>query len=264
MNKINSNIPKIRNDKSCLKLLLISILLLVVGCYGVTAYLSNSFANSIKKVFKKTKVDKDYSQYDFIASDSTFYLKYPNEIELDKYGYISVQGTRFNSTEIKKISLIGIGMNDFEVNTFPFEILHFKNLEYLSLKMRGFKRLPEEIINLENLRTLDLQHSAVEELPINITKLKNLEEIILLYSKVNKLPKGIQQLRKLKYLHLGCTNFQTIPIELYEMHWLKRLILTNIKECEGDLDVGFYTKQDVDSLKRMLPKTQLFVKSTSK
>ena len=221
---------------------------------------SESISASI--VGKKTKID--YSHYDFITADSMFYLKYPEEINIDNSGSITVQGVKFDSKEIRKITLGGIGLNEWNFKDFPYEILQFENLEYLSLKMRGFKSIPNEIINLKKLKTLDLQHSAVEELPPCISKLKNLEELILLYCKVNKLPKEIHQLRKLKYLQLGCTKFETIPKQLYKMHWLNRLILTNIKECEGDTKGGFYNKEDVEKLIKMLPKTKIFIKGTSK
>ena len=207
-----------------------------------------------------THEQSDYSKYDFIAPDSTFHLKYPEEIRIDEQGLVTVKGAKFSVNEIRKISLGGLGLNDWEYKDFPIEVLKFEHLEYLYLGMRGFKRIPDEITKLKHLKVLDLQHTAVEALPSNFSELKRLEELILLYSNIKKLPENISKMSSLKRLHLGCTNFDKIPTQLFKMTWLESLILTNRRECDNETLYGFYHETERSKLKAMLPLTDVKIR----
>lgn len=257
------NNGKYKKIKSYLFLIILFLLFSLGIYFGLKKYKSNSVKTpSNDKLIETCK--KDYSKYDFIADDSTFYLKYPDEIQINDLGEITVQGTNFNYKEIKKISLGGLGFNSVDFKEFPYEILEFENLEYLFLGMRGFNYLPDEIIKLKNLKVLDLQHSLVEELSPNITRLENLAELILLYSNIQNLPEEFENLSKLKRLHLGCTNFNNIPKQLYKMNWLETLTLTNANECDDEYKLAFYNRKDVKELASMLPNTNIRIRINKK
>lgn len=242
--------------------LIISII--VVGItYCLVDYYSSSSIASFNENETRTYEQSDYSEFDFIAHDSTFYLKYPEETKIDEKGFITVNGTKFDAKKIRKISLLGVGLNNREFSDFPVEVLKFENLEYLYLGMRGFKRVPEEIVELKHLKVLDLQHCAVEELPSNLSELRQLEELILLYTNIKQLPDDIDKLIRLKRLHLGCTNFDEIPTQLFKMNGLQSLILTNRRECGGDSQYGFYKEKEKRGLKAMLPNTNVYFRERS-
>ncbi len=251
---------KNKKVKLFLGVMMLILVLLIMGYFAINHFTDNTITDSPEEI--DSRIDKkNYSNYDFIAQDSTFYLEHPEEIKIDDNGYITVEGTKFNFLDIKKLRLGGLGDNDWTIKEFPFEVLKLKNLEYLSLSFRGFEQLPNEIVQLDKLKILDLQHSAVEQLPENIAELKNLEQLILLYSNIRELPDGIIGMSNLKILNLGCTKFERIPRQLFEMRALERLLLVHEKECDEDTKIVFYDKAEIEKLKRMLSNTKVGINS---
>ncbi len=114
--------------------------------------------------------------------------------------------------------------------SFPFEIMKFKNLQYLSLRNDHFLSIPKEISELKNLKTLDLSGNDFSVLPKEFTQLKSLEELYLNQDKNLNLNMDfyvLGQLPKLRILHLEGDGLKKLPKSILRLTHLEQLYLND-------------------------------------
>ncbi len=127
-----------------------------------------------------------------------------------------------NATKNKELveSLI---LRDQRLDSFPDEIVEFKNLRFLDLSMNNFSSIPAGISELKNLEELVIAYSKINEVPNSIKGLKNLKRLVLLYSQVEVVDKGICDLIKLVSINLSFNQLNTLPDCICQLESLKEL-----------------------------------------
>ena len=92
-----------------------------------------------------------------------------------------------------------------------YSILHFPNLQVLSIVTCDIEILPNNIDKLQGLKILNLIGNKIYHLPNSIGNLKNLTSLQLGVNKLDSLPASIGNLKKLRTLVIGNNNFTSIP-----------------------------------------------------
>lgn len=137
--------------------------------------------------------------------------------------FSSLEDAMKKPSEVKRLSLAQNGLNSF-----PLEILQFKNLESLILWENNIVEIPEEIGNLSKLKELNLANNRLKQLPKSIEKLSELEKLNLNVNSLESFPKTILKLRKLKDLIIGFNPIKEIPNEISELDKLVHLAIGGI------------------------------------
>ncbi|XP_008813201.4 putative disease resistance protein RGA3 [Phoenix dactylifera] len=105
-------------------------------------------------------------------------------------------------------------------------------LRVLDFSDSPIKKLPDSLGNLIHLRYLDMSFFDISALPESIGNLVNLQFLMLLYcTDLHRLPKGIGKLHNLRCLDLLETKLEGVPIELVNLHHLRRLYISYSDIC---------------------------------
>jgi Leucine-rich repeat (LRR) protein len=167
---------------------------------------------TVNQVENKQEISPKVKQNSIIHDcNEHYYLKKLKDAKPNKNGLVKLflndeKHILVHPDSVYCLDLFG----DWENTIFPKEVFNFKNIRYLYLGMRSFKKIPSEISTLSKLERIDFQHSALETLPKEITQLKNLKEIILHYcTNFKKLPDEICELKSLNFLQIAFTRIDT-------------------------------------------------------
>jgi len=184
----------------------------------------------------------------------------------------------------------------------PSSIGVFKSLEILNLSSNYLTKLPDEISKLENLVCLDLGSNKFNDFPKGICKLKKLKELNISKNKgygffhLTKTIKSLQildlsntylangtinligKMKNLRSLNLSDTGI-SFPSFVYKLDHLETLDLSrnSLRDTIDDwkgltklrnlktlvLGPAHWINTTVDDIKKLLPNTEIIVKSTS-
>ena len=162
--------------------------------------------------------------------------------------YIKAQGQVLDSTalaeaftyssleealkEPEKVYKLSLKKNHLE--SFPMEILQFKNIQFLDLSRNKIVEIPVEIKNLTLLQELNLSRNEIEEIPKEITKLTHLKALYLNQNNIAAIPVQIGNLSKLEILDMWSNDLVFFPDELEQLKNLKKLDLRAILLSENE------------------------------
>lgn len=111
------------------------------------------------------------------------------------------------------LTITEISLRREKLETFPFEIFSFKNLESLDLRNNKLDSIPENIVLLGKLKKILLSRNNFEHFPEPLKQLKQIEHIDLWDNKITNLNFGLQTFPNLRYLDIS--GILLIP-EIYE------------------------------------------------
>lgn len=134
-----------------------------------------------------------------------------------------------------------LNLSKSKLDSFPRQILLFKNLIELDLSKNRLEEVPPEIGQLIHLRKLNLANNKLVHLPLEIGQLKELVFLGLNRNIIEDLPPTIGELQNLEILELWDNELNTVPDEIAELQNLKLLELRGILFTEEEL-------QRIDSL----------------
>ena len=117
-------------------------------------------------------------------------------------------------------------LHNLGINTFPKEILAFKNLKKLDLSQNKLKEIPSEIANLITLESLVFSDNEITSLPDELSKLSKLKVINLQNNPLSNIPKVIFQLKNLRLLQLSNTKIEKVDSEIGRLPNLEILDLS--------------------------------------
>ena len=128
---------------------------------------------------------------------------------------------------IKNKNVIGLGLYNCDLESFPEPILKLQSLQKLNLANNKLQKLPLSISNLTMLRKLDLSLNGLISIPDSIGKCKSLKSIILVENNLKNLPKSIGDLIALKKLILNNNKLKKLPKSIGNLTSLERLEMDN-------------------------------------
>ena len=134
-----------------------------------------------------------------------------------------------------------LNLSKSRLDSFPLEILLFKNLTELNLSKNKIAEIPAGIGELIHLKRLNLANNKLVHLPAEIGQLKDLVYLELNRNVIEDLPPTIGQLINLEVLELWDNELNDIPDEISELINLKVLELRGILFTEEE-------QQRIDSL----------------
>ena len=88
-------------------------------------------------------------------------------------------------------SVFVLSLSRNKLDTFPTQILTFRNLRELDLSKNRLRTLPHQINSLSNLEVLNLDRNRLDSLPDEIGLLQNLRCLKLSRNRLYYLPKSI-------------------------------------------------------------------------
>jgi Leucine-rich repeat (LRR) protein len=112
----------------------------------------------------------------------------------------------------------------------PSEIFDFKNLKSLDLSMNEFDSIPNEIGQLTKLEYLSIGYCNIKFVSPNIGKLKNLKNLGLLDNKLTSFPIGICDLYSIETIGLNLNPIYEVPECVLNLPNLKGLFLMEEKQ----------------------------------
>lgn len=183
-----------------------------------------------------------YSNSNYSGPDSTEYIKYDLDADVNDFSNV-------NEQTIRKVSL-----NDLGLKELPTEITAIDSLEDLSLSLNKGMDFSSSFSRLENpqtLKKLSLVNCSLNSLPVEILRFSNLEKLYIgmnpdldpvqsievlsklpnlkeLWIQGNEweyLPDTISKLRSLNLLYAKRNNFSTLPESINEVDSLKRVFI---------------------------------------
>lgn len=120
--------------------------------------------------------------------------------------------------QINSILKIDLSNNNFD--TFPEDLIRFKNLRELTIDSNYIKLIPDSLSELKKLKHISIAHNNIEHISDQIVELKDLESLNLSYNRLKKIPSNLYQI-KLKTnktspqgLLLHGNNFE-VPAEIF-------------------------------------------------
>jgi Leucine-rich repeat (LRR) protein len=134
-----------------------------------------------------------------------------------------------------------LNLSKRKLDSFPDQILQFKNLIELDLTRNKIEELPAGIGDLIHLQRLKLGNNALVHLPPEIGNLKKLVFLELSRNQLEDLPPTIGGLTSLEILELWDNELKDVPDEISELQNLKMLELRGILFTEEQ-------QQRIDSL----------------
>ena len=100
----------------------------------------------------------------------------------------------------------------------------------------------------EKVWYLDIALQKLKSFPTLIFELSNLKELYISYNYWPSIPNGLSKLKNLEILDIsGHYYMNSLPEDLYQMTWLKQVIVKDHKLNAGE----------VDKLKKALPDTEI-------
>ena len=125
---------------------------------------------------------------------------YKNECKKDKLKTLDLSGKQLNNSILnidtsKSICLESINLSNNNLDSFPNEILSFKELRVLNLQNNNISQIPSKISGLQKLKALNLLGNDIRTLPNEIKELKNLRLLIIINN-----PISIDEYERIKLL----------------------------------------------------------------
>lgn len=111
------------------------------------------------------------------------------------------------------LTITEISLRRKKLDTFPEELLHFKNLESLDLRNNKLDSIPDDIGQLKALKKIQLSRNQFETFPEPLKDLKQLEYIDLWDNSITDLNFGLETFPNLKYIDIS--GVLLVP-EVYE------------------------------------------------
>ena len=108
-------------------------------------------------------------------------------------------------------SVFILSLSRQKLDTFPSQILCFRNLRELDLSKNRLRTIPPQISRLSNLEVLNLDRNRLDSLPEEIGLLHNLRYLKLSRNRLYYLPAGIGNLFNLKELILWSNGIKCFP-----------------------------------------------------
>jgi hypothetical protein len=139
------------------------------------------------------------------------------------YIYRSLAEASVNPEKVFRLNL-----SKSRLDSFPMQIIAFKNLRELDLSKNKIVEIPPEIGELVNLERLNLANNKLIHLPPEIGNLINLVFLGLNRNVLEDLPPTIGNLQNLEVLELWDNELDDIPDEIAQLQNLKRLELRGI------------------------------------
>ena len=139
------------------------------------------------------------------------------------YVYRSISEAKANPDQVFRLNL-----SKTKLDSFPAEILLFKNLRELDLSKNRLHSLPPEIGQLTQLKRLNLANNKLDSLPEEIGNLIKLEYLGLNRNVLESVPASIGKLQSLEVLELWDNELADVPDEIANLTNLKVLELRGI------------------------------------
>lgn len=136
----------------------------------------------------------------------------------------------------------------------PKKISKFKNLEYLDLSMNKIKSLPKWLGDIDSLKHLGIWHSPLKNID-NIIYYTQLEDLSLSFNRIENIPEGVGDLVKLRELHLNGNYITDAPLSICN---LKNLQYLGIYDRERDCMIPL---EKQEQLKQCLPNCAMKLKN---
>jgi len=160
--------------------------------------------------------------------------------------------TKFNNLDSAMLTPLHVkelSLREKGYSKIPDQIFKFSNLEILDLSLNKIDSIPNAIKELENLKFLLLAYSEVKFITPKINQLKNLENINLLDNQISKIPDEVCSLEKLRKINLAGNKLEGLPDCLCNLKTLKVLGISYRK------DEKHLTKEEYLRFKECLPTT---------
>lgn len=140
------------------------------------------------------------------------------------------------------------------LKSFPYEILKFRNLQYLDVSKNSIETLPDSIDKLINLQYFACSKTGLKQVPKQIGRLTNLTYLNLNQNDLEMLPPQIGNLEKLEILDLWSNNFSEYPSTLSSLKSLKVIDLRNI----------LINDETQEYLQKLMPKAKVYMSPSCK
>ncbi|PIA47175.1 hypothetical protein AQUCO_01400099v1 [Aquilegia coerulea] len=143
---------------------------------------------------------------------------------------------------LKSLTALGLGQNDYDEGQIPENIGNLKNLTWLYLPGSNFSgEIPDTILELESLETLDLSDNMLSgNFPKAIPKMRSLNKIELWKNNLTgEIPKELAELIHLREFDISKNNmYGNLPTEIGS---LKNLVVFQLYENNftGEFPQGF-------------------------
>ena len=144
-------------------------------------------------------------------------------IESSSYIFRSISEAMSQPENVYRLNL-----SKSKLDTFPEEILLFKNLVELDLSRNKIEVIPGEIGQFVHLKKLNLANNRLVHLPNEIGQLKELVFLGLNRNELEDLPPSIGQLQNLEVIELWDNELNDIPDGVSELKNLKMIELRGI------------------------------------
>jgi Leucine-rich repeat (LRR) protein len=140
----------------------------------------------------------------------------------------------------KAASLTKLDLSNHNISELPEELYQLDQLKILSLERNNIWEIPSKILSMKSLEVLDMSHNQLVSIPSFISKLPNLKVFETdgnplkgsgVFPKVEyqreEVKKRIEQVKKEHSEILNLTNcgLTSIPKEVFQLSWLKTLVL---------------------------------------
>jgi len=122
-------------------------------------------------------------------------------------------------------ALTTLQISGCKLKTLPESIGKLSNLIDLSIKENALSHLPKTLGYLISLKYLRSGNNQLKEIPTTVGELPVIEDIDLNNNLLTNLPQDFAKLRTLEEIRLDGNPLSSIPKVLFEMTWLKKLIL---------------------------------------
>jgi Leucine-rich repeat (LRR) protein len=119
-------------------------------------------------------------------------------------------------------SVISLTLRERGYRKIPKEVYNFKNLQYLDLSMNKIKKIPKNLSTLDALKTFVISHSPLCNID-NMVECKTLEDVTLIFNRINKIPENIGNLTSLKKLNLVGNCIENAPQSICNLSNLEYL-----------------------------------------
>ncbi len=101
------------------------------------------------------------------------------------------------------LTLTEISLRREQLNEFPEDLLHFKNLESLDLRNNKLDSIPNSISKLSKLKKILLSRNTFNHFPEALKTLQQLEHVDLWDNSITDLNFGLETFPNLKYIDIS-------------------------------------------------------------
>lgn len=145
-------------------------------------------------------------------------------------------------------SVIKLVLRKKHFQSFPPEILRFKNLQYLDVSKNNIKELPDSIAQLKQLQHLACSKTGLQRLPNTIGQLSELRYVNFNQNEIVVIPYSFGLLHKLQVADLWSNELESFPSSMAGLVALTWIDFRNI----------LIPQNKQDELKRILPNAKIY------